>query len=359
MTQRRFTIVQLSITILALCLVAGCGAPATVLPTQTPLAMPEPTQPPQPTQMPTPVPEPTRRPLPAPTREPAATANPAIEKYQTPGDYIEQISVQGHRRWFTVHLPPDYQPGIPVALVLNLHAYSSTAFEQEKLSEMNAKADAEGFVVVNPQALNDPPSWYGPLPGQQGEPDREFFKRLLPYLQRVLSVDPARIYATGMSNGGTMTYRLGCDMADTFAAIAPVSGGHVAHPLCKPERPVSVLVIHGTDDQVIPYHGNGSDSPPVSVWLEAWAAHNGCDDTPSVSHPYQEVTQQTWSKCAEDVEVALYTLEGGGHTWPGAPPGITSGASFPYMNATDVIWEFFRSHPRTPASGALSELVGP
>jgi polyhydroxybutyrate depolymerase len=254
--------------------------------------------------------------------------------------------VGGVERWFTVHLPPGYDPGVPMPLVLNLHAYTGTAFEQEAQSGMNAKADEEGFVVVNPQALNDPPSWWGPLPGESGQPDRDFFKQLLPYLQQQVSIDPDRVYATGMSNGGTMTYRLGCDMSGTFAAIAPVSGGHVAHPLCEPEDPISVLVIHGTEDRVIPYYGNDTDSPPVHVWLEAWAQHNGCESTPSASQPFENVTQESWTGCAGGTGVALYTLEGGGHTWPGAPAGMSSGASFPYMDATDVILEFFASHPK-------------
>jgi polyhydroxybutyrate depolymerase len=287
-----------------------------------------------------------------PSPSPAPTQPAAGARYQKPGDYIDSITVNGVPRWFTVHLPPVYQPGQALPLVLNLHAYSSTAFEQEALSQMNAKADEESFIVVNPQAQNDPPSWYGPLPNASGQPDRDFFRQLLPVLQELLSVDPARIYATGMSNGGTMTYRLGCDMADVFAAVAPVSGGHVAHPLCEPERPVSILVIHGTEDQIIPYEGNEIDSPPVRVWLEAWAKHNGCDPVPASSQPYEQVTADTWSGCSEGVNVVLYTLIGGGHTWPGAPAGATSGSSFPYMDATEAIWDFFQSHPRSPESEA-------
>jgi polyhydroxybutyrate depolymerase len=212
---------------------------------------------------------------------------------------------------------------------------------------MNAKADEEGFIVVHPQALNNPPSWWGALPDRPGEPDRNFFRALLAYLQWEISVDADRIYATGFSDGGAMTYRLGCDMAGTFAAIAPVSGGHVAHDLCRPERPISVLVIHGTDDQVIPYEGNDVDSPSVYAWLLTWAQHNGCAPTPAASRPYQDVKQETWSNCTDGVEVTLLTLEGGGHTWPGAPLAATSGTSFVYMDATDVVWQFFEAHPRS------------
>jgi poly(3-hydroxybutyrate) depolymerase len=293
---------------------------------------------------------------PMPTTAPAPSLTPPASdgKYQKPGNYIDAFSVHGVDRWFTVHLPPDYVPGVPMPLVLNLHGYSSDPFAQEVLSGMNAKADEEGFIVVNPQALNNPPSWRGPLPGEEGQRDRDFFHQLIPFLQQQISIDTDRIYATGMSNGGTMSYRLACDMSGTLAAIAPVSGGWVGHHLCEPEDPISVLVIHGTDDQVIPYHGNEADSPSVHVWLETWAQHNDCDPTPSVSQPFESVTLESWTGCTGETSVRLYTLEGGGHTWPGAPLGSSSGASFPYMDATNVIWDFFASHPKVRGIDSVS-----
>jgi polyhydroxybutyrate depolymerase len=281
------------------------------------------------------------------------TAAPS-EKYQQPGDYLDYLTIDGVPRLFAVHLPPSYRTDRRLPLVVNLHAYTRTMFEQEEVSGMNAKADQEGFVVVHPQALNDPPSWWGPLPGEQGQPDRDFFRALLPYLQRRLAIDPARIYATGLSNGGTMTHRLGCDMPDTFAAIAPVAGGHTAYDQCAIDEPISVLVIHGTDDQVIPYYGQDRMSAPVHVWVEAWAERNGCHPEPSVNSMDELVTQELWLNCDQGVEVALYTLEGGGHTWPGSFVDMISGTSFPYINATDLIWEFFESHPKPAESLGFS-----
>ena len=290
------------------------GALVSVTPVATPVAMP------------TPVPVPT-------------------EKYQTPGDYAEFITVDGFERWFLVHIPPGYQPGVQMPLVVNLHGAGGDAFSQQKVSGVNAKADEAGFIAVHPQAMGEKPIWYGPFPGLPGQPDRDFFRELLAHLQREISIDPARIYATGISNGGTMANGLGCYMSETFAAIAPVSGGHTAFWECEMSRPVSVLVIHGTSDQVIPYHGRGDEVPPVREWVEAWAERNGCDAEPVVAYPYTDKVE-TWEHCDAGVVVALHTREGGGHVWPGSELGEMLEGASSTMDATDVIWAFFEAHPR-------------
>lgn len=287
------------------------------------------------------------RPPNPPTSTPLPTATTVpIEKYRKPGDYMEIINVSGYDRWFTVHLPPGYDPGIAVPLVINLHAYTRNMFQQEEISQMNGKADEEGFVVVNPQALGDPPSWWGPLPGDPGQADRDFFFELLAHLQREINIDPARIYATGFSNGGTMANALGCVMSETFASIAPVSGGQVDIGNCPTTKPVSVMVIHGILDQTIPYDGRENDVPPVHLWVEAWAKRNRCDLTPQVDISNNAFIIETWGNCDENVVVRLYSLKDGGHTWPGAPREATLGSTFIHLNATDVIWEFFEVHPR-------------
>jgi polyhydroxybutyrate depolymerase len=294
-------------------------------------------------------PSPTPSPIPTWTSTPTVTPVPIpTKKYQTPGDYIDILTVNGVERWFTVHVPPVYRPGVPVPLVINLHGRTGTAFQQETLTQMNAKADKEGFIAVNPQALGNPSTWWGVIPGSTGQADIDFFDDMLAYLQREISIDPVRIYVTGMSNGATMANRLGCDFSDTIAAIALVSGGHVAFDRCEVVRPVSVLVMHGTDDWIIPYDGNGTDVPSVRAWVEAWAERDGCDPTPNISHPHEIVTRETWEGCAGNATVTFLTLVGGGHTWPGAPLSVTTGSSFVYINATDVIWHFFASHPRSP-----------
>lgn len=274
-----------------------------------------------------------------------AVASIPSKKYQEPGDYLDTIEVNGTTRTFTIHIPPGYKPWTPMPLVINIHGRTGTAFQQEAMSQMNVKADEKGFVAVHPQAMDNPPTWWGPIPNEIGQPDMDFFQELLVYLQQEINIDPTRIYATGFSNGATMANRLGCDMSHTFAAIAPVSGGHVAFDLCEGDRPIPVLAFHGTEDTIIPYHGNNRDTPPVHAWVGAWAERNGCDLTASVSHPHPTITRETWNNCDGSAIVILYSIEGAGHTWPGSDFGAHLGGVTLDIDATDVIWEFFESHP--------------
>jgi polyhydroxybutyrate depolymerase len=231
-------------------------------------------------------------------------------------------------------------------LVVNLHGRSSTAYQQEAISKMNKKADEEGFIVVNPQAEGDTATWWGPIPGTQGQPDRDFFEMLLLHLQSELSVDPIRIYATGLSNGASMANRLGCDMSETFAAIAPVAGGHVAFDQCTVASPVAVVVFHSTGDHIIPYEGNGSDIPAVRTWVEAWAQRNGCRAPDQSERPYPDVMLESWDDCSENAEVWFFTIEEGGHSWPGLEFGTFEEGYPVKVGATDVIWDFFKTHPK-------------
>ena len=298
--------------------------------------------------------EPSATPQPSATLEP--TTLPIYDsstsyRYINPGDYIHEITVDGVQRMFVVHIPPGYIPGESMPLVINFHGRSSTAFEQEETSQMNSKADEEGFIVVAPQALDDPATWWGSVPREIGDQDRKFMGAMIASLRREISIDPARIYATGMSNGGSMSNGMGCALSDMIVGIAPVSGGHVFYEECYPEHPVSVFAIHGTDDHIIPYEGDYSygderDTIAVHVWIEAWAERNGCDIEPVFEEPYPTITLETWGNCDEGVEVTLLTIEGGEHTWPTTRYGTDWGEIQLYIDATNAVWEFFETHPR-------------
>jgi polyhydroxybutyrate depolymerase len=142
-----------------------------------------------------------------------------------------------------------------------------------------------------------------------------------------------------------MANRLGCAMPETFAAIAPVSGGHVAYDLCEAQRPVPVLVFHGLLDPIIPYHGNNVDTPPVQAWVSAWAQRNGCDPLPVAEKVQPAITRETWQNCEQNAQVILYSIADAGHTWFGSKFGAAMGGFTLDISATDVMWEFFTAHP--------------
>ena len=259
------------------------------------------------------------------------------------GSFDNQLVSSSVTRAYRLHVPPGYQAGNAVPLVLNFHGYSSNSRQEESLTGMSSKADREGFIVVYPDGLNS--TWYTG-PGTDGQQDRQFVRDLIASLESRYSIDPKRIYATGISNGGGMTDRVGCSMADVIAAIAPDSGAYNFWQDCHPARPMPVLAFHGLDDNIVPYNGGTPEimEPPIEQWAAAWAERDGCASAPAITTPVDSVTIHTWSNCAGGAEVILYTLAGHGHSWPGSPvmpKTITSQA----VNATDVMWEFFKTHP--------------
>ncbi len=277
---------------------------------------------------------------------PVASETAASGQYEHPGDTQIFMRLEGVERTFLVHIPPGYHSGTLTPLVFNIHGRTDTAEHQQEISQMNAKADEVGFIVITPQAEDDPPTWWGAVPGAIGAPDIAFFGGMLEYLQSELSIDPARIYATGFSNGASMTNRLACAFSDVFAAVAPVSGGHVGYYDCEAAQPISILAIHGLEDTIIPFEGN-EINPPVLAWVEAWAERNQCDSTPKVDSPNEEITRQTWGDCLPGVDVALYAIANAGHTWPGSEFVADGNGTTTAINATDIIWDFFAAHPKT------------
>ncbi len=255
----------------------------------------------------------------------------------------EQLSSAGMPRRYRLHLPAGYQDGTPVPLVLNFHGYGSNPLEQESLSAMSQKADQAGFIVVYPEGLN---ARWAAGTGAEGQQDVQFVRDLVAALESEFSIDPRQIYATGISNGGGMANRLGCNLADLIAAIAPDAGAYNFWQDCSPPRPVPVLAFHGLDDNIVPFEGGTSElmEPPILDWAQAWADRDGCDPAPATTSTVLGVIVQTWSRCDEGAEVILYALAAHGHSWPGSPVmprAITSQA----VNATDLMWDFFQAHP--------------
>jgi polyhydroxybutyrate depolymerase len=184
--------------------------------------------------------------------------------------------------------------------------------------------------------------------------DVRFISDLIDTLEASYNIDPARIYANGLSNGGGMAFVLSCTLSDRIAAVGMVAAAQsLPWSWCTDPRAVPMIAFHGTADPMVPYHGGGSPVPrtrrfpDVPAWTADWARRNRCGPNPVESVVAADVTRREYTSCADDAAVVLYTIRGGGHTWPGGKPlpewavGPTSRS----IDATSQMWAFFRAHP--------------
>jgi polyhydroxybutyrate depolymerase len=265
------------------------------------------------------------------------------------GDLDWTLTVGGERRTVHVHLPGGYDPTRPTPVILNFHGLTSNADQQKLLSGMIRKADSANFIAVHPEGTGVAQSWNaGVCCGEAARTavdDIGFVRQMLDELERQLCVDPRRVFATGMSNGGFLSHRIACELSMRVAAIAPVAGV-LGVPTCSPARPVSVFQFHGTLDTLVPYNGNPATGfVSVAQSMSGWAGRNGCSLTPRETLKKGEVTCVTYEACRAGSEVNLCTVTGGGHTWPGGLPVPALGLTTMAIDATDLMWEFFQKHP--------------
>jgi polyhydroxybutyrate depolymerase len=259
------------------------------------------------------------------------------------------IESDGRTREYYVHTPPGYTGKTPLPMVLVLHGAIQTPEGVEKMSAMSAKADAQNFLAVYPQGTGHVDTWNaGACCGyamKNNVDDMAFFRALIDKLEKDYSVDPKRIYSTGISNGAMMSYRLACELSEKIAAIAPVEGSQDIP--CTPKSPVSVIVFHGTADRLVPFNGGttpyqaGSKRSDTSVadTVAFWVKYDGCSPTPQHEQT-AELHTDIYTGCRAGSGVALYAIQGGHHIWPGVRFSQNN------VPATDLIWEFFASHPK-------------
>lgn len=278
----------------------------------------------------------------------------------TRGDHERWVTSEGKERSYLVHVPPSYDPSRPTPVVLALHSAAMNGSLMAKFTGLNEKADRAGFVAVYPNGTGTTSLFrYWDAGGVRGDPadDVGYVARVLDDLATAVNVDRRRIYATGMSNGAMMCYRLAAELSDRIAAIAPVAGT-MAIDECRPHRPVSVMHFHGTRDGLVLYGGPDERIPKnlkflsVDDTIRAWVHADGCPETPTVTPLPDVVAEGTrvvrrhYGPGREGSEVVLYTVEGGGHTWPGRDPRVgLLGKSTRDISANDLIWEFFERHP--------------
>ena len=275
--------------------------------------------------------------------------------------YLEHGGIE-RSYWLTV--PPDGELQSPSPLVLALHGGGGMAASMCRMrGGLLGLARQGAFLLVCPQGVerhwNDGRQITRWRAQADGIDDVGFLAAVVEDVAGRYPVDRQRIFVTGISNGGLMSYRLACERADLVSAIAPVAASMAESLECAPSRPVSVMILNGTADPLVPYEGGpigfGGDNlgrviPTDEAWRR-WAASNRCEGKPAeVRLPDQSATDGTrlellsHTECAGGSQVLLYRIDGGGHTWPGGPqylPASLAGPVSHELDAGQVIWDFF------------------
>ncbi len=277
------------------------------------------------------------------------------------------FSHDGRLRTYSLHIPPG-QGRQPVALVVALHGGGGNGELNAEQTGFNALADREGFIVVHPDGTGRRRPLLNALgkgrlytwnagnccgyAAQQDIDDVGFLRSLVRVLSDRYPIDPARIYATGLSNGGMMSYRLACDASDLFAAIGVVAGTQTASH-CQPAQAVSVLHIHGSADRnVLPGGGNGDKAldkapkPPVREAIDFWTRANGTDRSPR-REVRSNIEREIFDGGRDDSSVEFLLIKGAGHAWPGGRR-LFDFLDEPSqeLSATETVWAFFKAYPK-------------
>lgn len=279
------------------------------------------------------------------------------------------ITVGALERTYTLRLPSTYDGSTALPLVIAMHGGFGSGTQLENQSQLSVKAEQEDFIVVYPDGFPSPiniRTWNaGGCCGyamNNAIDDVGFISALLDTLIEAYSIDTLRIYATGMSNGGFMSYRLACELSERIAAIAPVSAS-MTIAACQPARPVPVISFHSYLDTSVPYLGgigdgvsNHYNSTQDSV-LNAFAAHAYCTILNDTLQHDAAMTVIRWHDCDCGAEVITYRTQDGGHSWHGGngtpigdPPSTT-------ISANDLMWDFFQQHTLDCLSTSIAPAV--
>lgn len=282
------------------------------------------------------------------------------------GTHEKQFEHGDLSRTYRIRIPPAYDGSKAVPLVLAFHGggQRGLAITAERGFGFNPLADKHGFIAVYPEGVEH--HWNDGresprFPNATKIDDVGFIRDLIDHLERTYKIDPDRIYATGASNGGFISHRLGWELSEKLAAIAPVAGtfGKAMASKFAPQHPLHVLHIHGTKDAAVPFDGGtviGQGGLVISVaeTVGLWVQVNGCIEKPVVDYlPKKDdgdptkVRRESFAAGDKGAEVVLLAIEGHGHNWPGRPAiGNLAGPGTKQLNAEEVIWDFFRAHPK-------------
>jgi len=262
--------------------------------------------------------------------------------------YYDTIVFDGEDRQIYVYVPASYDANTPTPLVLNLHGYGSQNWEQALYGNFTTIADTANFIVVHPNGTFDPNGsrfWNAEI-NTSAVDDVGFLEALIDEISNQYNINQSRVYSTGMSNGGIMSYYLACH-SNRFAAIASVTGTMGEFWNCAPSKATPVMEIHGTADATVPYNGSNffTDIPGVMTY---WQNYNNCGSATMTAVPDSDpndgatAIHHVYAPGDFGVTQELFEVTGGGHSWPGA--GITIDVTCQDFSASEEIWRFFSQH---------------
>jgi len=275
-----------------------------------------------------------------------------------PGTHRFTLQHGGIERQYLVHLPRSYDAARPSAVVFSFHGGGGNMELQadDRYHGLVAKAESVGYIAVFPNGYSRLPggrlaTWNaglccGPAVSNNID-DVGFVRAIMREITARYSIDKDRVFANGFSNGAMLAYRLGCEMADTFRAIAPVAGTEgVAE--CRPSRPVSVLHMHSRDDDNVRFEGGAGSASRTKVafvsvqeTVSRWVRRNSCQPTPRRVVERPGAYCEAYSGCSGGARVMLCVTERGGHAWPGGVKVMSGEPGPTALSATDISWEFF------------------
>lgn len=244
-----------------------------------------------------------------------------------------------------------------MSLVIAMHGGFGSANNIQNQSQLSLKADTANFIVVYPEgvqggALNIRTwnaGWCCGYASNNNIDDVGFIDQLIDTMLARYNIDSTRIYATGMSNGGFMSYRLACELSHRIAAIAPVAAS-MSVTSCSPVRSVPIISFHSYQDSNVPYEGGVGTGPsnhynaPQDSVIDAWAQMNTCQSLRDTIHQGSDFTEIHWMDCGCSSEIIQLVTEDGGHSWPGGNSTVVGDPTSQVVDANYRMWEFFQEH---------------
>ena len=307
----------------------------------------------------------------APAAIAAESAEPGPHPALAPGNYSFTLKHDGADRSYLVHMPPQAAGGALLPVVLNFHGAGSDGKMQERYSRMDEAADRDGFIAVYPNGsgrFNSHLTWNAGFCCAYAMThlvdDVGFAMALIDDLAARTPIEKRRVYATGISNGGMMSYRLAAQASTHIAAIAPVAASMVTKTF-MPKHPMPIMAFNSVDDPLLHYSGGYGTSvlslfrrnlgnPGVEKVLAKWRKFDGCPEQPQVGPSLtgkpgdadagNTATRYAWGPCNNGTEIVLWKLTGAGHVWPGGMQNVLPhllGTSTKLIDANEEMWRFF------------------